>query len=169
MPKSELTRDEKVENLVLNFSMIMMGMFEGAFAALAAGMATALNKTADALTEAFDDGKGHSAKKPAEGSLIHEPEMNDKVKEVFSGLRKEVMEGFAHKDQSFQKFIKDPAFDAGVRIVESHTLKLPRLTETLSDADLAAYVALIQNEDPEIAGLMKELGEWQRTTPQFRK
>ena len=169
MPRPELTRDEKVGNLVFNFSMIMMGIFEGVFAALAAGMATAMNTTAEALAEAIgSDGKGSPGKKKADG-LVAQSEVNDKVKEVFSGLRKEAMEGFSNKDKSFMRFIKDPAFDAGVRIVERHELKLPKLTETLSDSDLAAYVTLIQNEDPEIESLMKELGEWQRTTPKFSK
>jgi len=169
VPRSELTRDEKVENLVLNFSMIMMGIFEGVFAALAAGMATAMNATADALTEAIgNDGKGSAGKKKTDVPIA-ESEVNEKVKEVFSGLRKEVLEGFSNKDQSFMRFIKDPAFDTGVRIVESRELKLPKLTETLSDSDLAAYVTLIQNEDPEVASLMKELGEWQRTTPKFSR
>lgn len=148
--------------------MIMMGIFEGVFAALAAGMATAMSATADALTEAFDDGKGSAGKKKAD-SPIAESEVNEKVREVFSGLRKEALEGFSNKDQSFMRFIKHPAFDDGIRIVESHSLKLPMLTETLSDSDLAAYVTLIQSEDPEVASLMKELGEWQRTTPKFNK
>jgi len=149
--------------------MIMMGIFEGTFAALAAGLATAMNTAADALTEAFDnEGKRSTGKKKADG-LIAESEVNEKIKGVFSGLRKEVSEGFSEKDQSFRRFIKDPAFDAGVRIVESHTLKLPRLTEALSDSDLAAYVTLIQKEDPEVVSLMKELGEWQQTTPKFTK
>lgn len=168
--KPELTRDEKVENLVLNFSMIMMGMFEGVFTALAAGMANALTKTADALTEALDtDSKGSKGKKPVAAAVDTGSEVNAKVKDVFSGLRKEVAEGFSDKDESFKRFIKNPAFDAGVRIVESHPLKLPSLIETLSDEDLAAYVTLIQDEDPEVAEMMKELGEWQRTTPKFRK
>jgi len=55
---SKLSRDEKVENLVLNLSMIMMGIFEGVFASLATGMATAMNQTAEAITTAFEgDGK----------------------------------------------------------------------------------------------------------------
>ncbi len=162
MPSKELTRDEKVENLVLNFSMIMMGMFEGAFAALAAGMAETLSKTADALTEALD-GSTPAKKAPANVGQ----EANSKVKEVFSGLRKEVAEGFASKKGSFKSFIRDPAFDEGVRIVESHRLKVPRLTEPLSDSDLSEYASLIQREDPGVTKLMQELGEWQKTTPKF--
>ncbi len=165
---SDLSRDDKVENLVFNFSMIMMGMFEGVFAAMAAGMATALSKTADALTEAIDSGSGSPhAHKPQATDV--DAEVNAKVKDVFAGLRKEVAEGFSHKDKSFKTFIKDPAFDDGVRIVESHRLKLPRLTESLTDSDLVSYVDLIQNGDPDMTKLMQDLGEWQKTTPRFNK
>jgi hypothetical protein len=165
-PKDQPTRDEKVENLVTNFSMIMMGMFEGVFAALAAGMATALSKTADALTEALDSPDGNTPpRKPAAPDV--DKEVKTKVKEVFSGLRKEVAEGFSNKDNRFKEFIKDPAFDDGIRIVESHRLKLPSLTEPLTDSELAGYVDLIQKGDPEISKLMQELGEWQKSTPRF--
>jgi len=167
---SGLTRDEKVENLVTNFSMIMMGMFEGVFAAMAAGLAGALEKTAAAVTEAIDGPGGESPRgKSYIKPIDTESEVNAKVKEVFSGLRTEVAEGFSDRDESFKRFIKNPAFDAGVRIVESHQLKLPRLTEPLSDSDLAGYVALVQNGDPELSRMMQELGEWQKTTPKFER
>ena len=161
----ELSRDEKVENLIVNFSMIMMGMFEGVFAAMAAGMATALSKTADALTEALDSGGAAQSTKPKVEEI--DAEVNSKVKEVFSGLRKEVSAGFSGREKQFKEFIKDPAFDSGVRIVESHKLSLPTLTERLSDSDLAGYVTLIQNGDPEMTKMMTELGEWQKSTPSF--
>ena len=164
----ELTRDEKVENLITNLSMIMTGMFEGVFAAIAAGLAAALAKTVEGLTEAVDSTDQGSARRRRK-LLAVDPvsEADPKVREVFSRLRKEVAEGFSHRNRSFKEFIKDPAFDEGVRIVESHNPWLPRLTEPLSDADLAAYVALMQNGDPEVVRMMQELGEWQKTTPRF--
>jgi hypothetical protein len=168
MPHAKgLTRDEKVENLLVNFSMIMMGMFEGVFAALAAGMADSLTKTAEALTEAMDSGKG--ATHLDKTNVSAGAEVNSKVKDVFAGLRKEVAEGFSNKDAKFQAFIKDSAFDEGIRVVERHRLKVPSLTERLSDADLAEYVNLIQAEDPEVAKMMQELGEWQKTAPRFEQ
>jgi len=164
----ELTRDEKVENLVINFSMIMMGMFEGVFTALATGLTAALSETAGALTGALDgEGKGTPERKPKAAAVDQEAEVNSKMKEVFSGLRKEVSEGFSKKGGSFRRFIKDPTFDEGVRIVEKHQLKLPRLTEPLTDTDLAGYVSLIQTGDPEVSKMMQELGDWQKTTPKF--
>jgi hypothetical protein len=161
----ELTRDEKVENLVMNFSMIMMGMFEGVFTALASGMADALATTTNALTEALD-GTGGASQRTKSSADVN-TEVGRKLKEVFSGLRKEVAEGFSNKNQAFKNLIKDPSFDQGIRIVESHQLKLPRLTEPLADADLSGYAHLIQSEDPEVSNMMKELGEWQKSTPKF--
>jgi hypothetical protein len=167
VPKSsrELTRDEKVENLVMNFSMIMMGMFEGVFAQLAAGMAEALNNTADAVTGALADAGGVTPKPKTSVDL--NAELNGKLKEAFSGLRKEVAEGLTGKNKAFKTLIEDPSFDEGVRIVENHRLKLPRLTERLSDADLVGYVRLIQGGDADVSKMMQELGEWQKTTPRL--
>ncbi len=163
----KLTRDEKVENLVTNFSMIMMGIFEGAFTAMASSMTTALAKAADALTEAMDQSGDPPSKKPKPEQTKPEVDVDAKMKEVFAGLRKEVADGFSHKDEKFKRSIKDPAFDAGVTIVEKHQFKLPRLTERLTDAELAGYVALIQNGDAEVSKMMQELGDWQKKTPQF--
>ncbi len=162
-----LSRDEKVENLVINFSMIMMGMFEGVFTAMASTLASTLTKTAEALTEAMDEGQGSSKKEKKRPTQEVEPEVAAKMKDVFAGLRNEVAEGFSDRDQNFKRFTKDPSFDEGVRIVERHPLTLPMLTEHLTDADLARYVALIQAGDPEVSKMMQELGEWQNTTPKF--
>lgn len=153
---AQLSRDEKVENLVTNFSMIMMGMFEGVFAAMAEGLAEAMSGAAEALS-----GKQSAISKSEKA------EMDAKLRGVFAGLRKEVSEGFANKGKEFKAFIKDPTFDKGVEIVESHDLGLPRLTEHLSDDDLARYVVLVQKEDSKLAKMMAELGEWQKTTPRF--
>lgn len=160
------SRDKKVENLLFNFSMIMLGMFEGAFAAMAEGMATALSKTAEALTGALDAPGKPSSQPRGETDLT---EVNAKVREAFSGLRKEVAEGFSEGAKPFKEFIKDPAFDEGVRIVEGHRLKLPPLTASLTDSELAGYVELIQGGDPEMAKMMSELAEWQKKTPRFER
>ncbi|MDE1857753.1 MAG: hypothetical protein KGI26_01625 [Thaumarchaeota archaeon] len=153
---ANLSRDEKVENLVTNFSMIMMGMFEGVFSAMAAGLAEAMSGMAEALSG-----------NPSAISKSDKAQMDAKLRDVFAGLRKEVSKGFANKNEQFGAFIKDPSFDAGVRIVESHDIGLPKLTEHLTDTDLARYVVLVQNEDPKLAEMMAELGEWQKTTPRF--
>ena len=155
---AELPRDEKVENLVTNFSMIMMGIFEGAFSALAERLAEAMTSAAEAISGV-----------PSGGRKERKAQMDAKLREVFAELRKEVSEGFANKDERFRAFIKDPSFDGGVRIVESHEVGLPRLTEHLTDDDLAGYVFLIQKEDPRIAKMITELGEWQKTTPRFSR
>ena len=93
--RRKLTRDEKVENLVTNFSMIMMGMFEGAFAAMASGLASALTRTAEALTESFGREGEHAT--PAPAPPEPEAEVSAKVREVFTSLRKEIEEGFSNR------------------------------------------------------------------------
>ena len=143
----------------MNFSMIMMGMFEGAFAELAAGLAEAVSKTADAMAEAFD---GKKAKSRHDDTR----EVAANVNVVFAKLRGEVASGITGREAEFGKFIRDPSFDKGIEIVESHDFA-PRLTEKLTDADLGRYVSLIQREDPEMAKMMNELGAWQKTSPRF--
>ena len=159
------SRDRKAENLVLNFSMIMLGMFEGAFAAMAEGMANALSATADALTGALDP----TAEHPSPQTGADSAEVKAKVKDAFTGLRKEVAEGFSGGAKPFNEFIKEPAFDEGIRIVESYKLKLPPLTAPLTDSELAGYVELIQSGDPEMTRMMSELAEWQKKTPRFER
>lgn len=167
-PEREVaSRDQKVENLVFNFSMIMLGMFEGAFAAMAEGMATVLSKTADALTGALDASVEPSSKRKTDSDMA--AEMNARVKGAFAGLRKEVADGFSGGEKPFKEFIKDPVFDEGIRIVESHSLELPPLTASLTDSELAGYVAKIQSGDPEMAKMMSELAEWQKRTPRFER
>jgi len=103
----ESTRDEKVENLITNLSMIMMGMFEGVFATLASGLADALTKTAEALTSSMDEG---SPTRKVKAPLADAgPEVEAKIRGVFSSLRKEVAEGFSNKDEKFERFIKNPS------------------------------------------------------------
>jgi hypothetical protein len=157
----ELTRDEKVENLITNFSMIMMGIFEGVFTSMAAGLADAMSKTADAIAEGLGGEKG-----PGEQADMG-AEVSKNMGDVFSKLRAEVSSGVKGRESEFREFIRDPSFDEGVRIAEAHDLGLPVLTRGLTDADLAGYVRLIQDEDPKMGALMKELGEWQKTTPRF--
>ncbi|MDG6902042.1 MAG: hypothetical protein JRM80_08790 [Nitrososphaerota archaeon] len=153
-----LTRDEKVENLLTNFSLIMMGMFEGVFTTMAVGLVDALSTAAESLG-------GRQAVRKEE----RDAEVDAKLRSVFADLRKEVADGFAGKDEKFRAFVKNPAFDRGVRIVESNEVGLPKLTESLTDEDLAGYVGLIQKEDPRLARMMTELGEWQKTTPRFTR
>lgn len=170
--KRELTRDDKVENLIVNHTMIAMSLFEGAFTAMAAGMAEAVSKTGDALAHALGGAESStSASRTAAGNPASGvgAGVTEKTAQVFSEIRKETVAAIPAKDPAFKKFIKDPSFDEGVRIVESHNFKLPRLTERLSDADLAGYMALIRREDKELSGMLQELAEWQKRTPQFKR
>jgi len=166
-----MTRDEKVENLLFNYSMILMATFEEAFANLASTMTEALAKTGAAMTEAMTSSFGASS----EGETDNGPSMklddlgprtSEKVKEAFAEIRTQAGADFSTKDKSIKKIAQDPVSDEAVGIVERFDFKIPRLTERLSDDDLAKYMALLKKEDPELMKMLKQLAVWQEKLPQ---
>ena len=169
VPAEELSRDEKVRNLMFNFTVIMMSMLEGAFTAMAAGMTEAMSQVGDAMADALGGEEASRKKKTGPSHAEARAEVEAKVKGMFSDLRKQVATDFPKDSTAFQAFISDPVFDDGIKIVESHHLTVPNLTEHLSDKDFANYLSLMQSEDPELGKLFHELGDWQKATPHFRE
>jgi hypothetical protein len=169
LPANDFTqaRDEKVENLLINFSMLVMGMLEGAFATMASGMAEAMTGSAAAMADALG---GPEASKSTRSPELKKAgtQVSAKIKETFAELRREVTADFT-SDPKFKEFIRDPSFDEGVKIVESYDLGLPRLTEKLSDADLSAYTAKLTSGDKMFGEMMEELSKWQKRTPRLKR
>ncbi len=170
-----MTRDEKVENLVLNYPMIQMSLLEGAFANLASKMGEALVQGSSAMAEALAEGMSGTAdnvetqkakvKKP---DVKIGPQISSEVKKMFADMRHQ-WAGFSMNDESFRKFIEDPAFDEGVKIVEKYDFGLPRLTERLTDDGLASYLNLLGKEDPEFSKMFRELSVWQEKAPKLQR
>jgi hypothetical protein len=160
-------RDEKVKNLIVNYTMITMSLFEEVFSAAASTMSEALAAGASAMTEALGGGSREGSAEKVSKEVT--PKVSKGVAQTFAKMRKEMAEQFFAGSKSFDEFIRDPSFDEGVRIVESHRFKLPNLTEPLSDEDLASYLALLKAQDPEMGRMLQELAEWQKTTPHFSK
>jgi hypothetical protein len=165
-----VTRDEKIENLLFNYSMILMATFEEAFANLASTMTDALAKTGAAMTEVMTSSFGVSN----EGEVDNGPSMklddlgprtSEKVKEAFAEIRTQAGADFSTKDASIRKIVQDPASDEAVRIVEKFDFKIPRLTERLSDDDMTKYMALLKKEDPQLMKMLKQLAVWQEKLP----
>jgi hypothetical protein len=166
----KMTRDEKVENLLFNYSMLLMASFEAAFANLASTMTDALAKTGAVMAEAMTSSFGGSS----EGEIDNGPSMklddlgprtSEKVKEAFADIRTQASADFSTKDESIRKIVKDSATDEAVRIVESFDFKLPRLTERLSDGDITKYMDLLKNEDKQLMKMLKQLAIWQEKLP----
>jgi hypothetical protein len=164
------TRDEKLENLIMNHSMIFMGMFEEAFSTLAEKMTEALAVGAGAVADALAGVSSTGAKRPSAGISKKfqgeiTPEVRSQIGEVFSGIREEMASQWPKNTSVFKKYITSPAFDKGIKIVGAYDFGRPRITEKLSDEVLASYVFLVQSGDPEVAKMFKELSEWQSTLP----
>jgi hypothetical protein len=153
-------RDAKLENLIMNHSMIFMGMFEEAFSTLAEKMTEAMEAGANALADALggSSGAGGKGKEAA-------PEVRAQIGHVFSGIREEMAEQWPKNETVFKDYISSPDFDKGIEIVEAYDFGRPRLTEKLSDEVLASYVFLVQSGDSKVSKMFKELSEWLSDLP----
>jgi hypothetical protein len=165
------TRDEKLENLIMNHSMIFMGMFEEAFSTIAEKMTEAMATGTAAMAQALGEGMSSGSKKPAKtdvGKKLKDelaPEVRTQIGHVFSEIRGEMESQWPKNASVFKQYISSPAFDKGIEIVEKYDFGRPRLTEKLSDEVLASYVFLVQSGNPEIGKMFKELAEWQSGLP----
>ena len=157
-------RDEKIENLIMNHSMIFMGMFEEAFSTLAERMTEAMAIGAGAIADAL---AGSSEKTGVDKKVQKEmtPEVRSQIGHVFSGIREDMAEQWPKNASVFKQYISNPDFDKGVEIVERYDFGRPKLTEKLSDEVLASYVFLVKSGDAKIGKMFKELSEWQSGLP----
>ena len=164
------SRDEKLENLIKNHSMIFMGLFEEAFSTIAEKMtevmAAGSAATAEALGGAIEGAEGSGAAATAKkhkGRLA--PDVRMQIGHVFSEIREEIDSQWPKNASVFRQYISSRAFDKGIRIVEKHDFGRPKLTEKLSDEVLVSYVFLVQSGNAEAGKMFKELSEWQSGLP----
>ncbi len=158
------TRDEKLENLITNHSVIFMAMFEEAFSTIAEKLTEAIATGAGAVADTLAGGSGDSGvqKKVQEGMA---PELRNQIGRALAGIREEIAEQWPKNQGVLRRYISSPAFDRGVEIVEKYDFGRPKLTEKLSDEVLASYVFLVQSGNPEIGKMFKELSGWQAALP----
>lgn len=162
------TRDEKLENLIMNHSMIFMGMFEEAFSTIAEKMTEALSEGAGAIADVLARGASSKPGDAGAGKKLKDeitPAVRAEIENLFSGLREEVSSQWPKDAAVFKRYISSPAFDKGIEIVERYDFRRPKLTEKLSDNVLASYVFLLQSGDKELGRMFKELAEWQAALP----
>jgi hypothetical protein len=161
------SRDEKLQNLIMNHSMIFMGMFEEAFSTLAEKMTEALSEGAGAIADALaGDASNPGAagvREKMKGEIT--PAVRAEIGNLFSGIREEISSQWPNDAAVFKAYISSPAFDRGIEIVERYDFRRPKLTEKLSDEVLASYVFLLQSGDKELGRMFKELSEWQAGLP----
>jgi hypothetical protein len=152
-------RDEKLENLITNHSMVFMGTFDEAFSAIA-----------DRMNENLG-GRNSDSKSPATDGVLKEagkviaPEVLTQIGYAFAGIREEVASDLPNDATVFARYVQDPAFDRGIEIVDKYDFGRPKLTEKLTDEVLASYVFLLQSGDKELGKMFKELADWQGSLP----
>jgi hypothetical protein len=170
-PRERQSRDEKLENLIVNHSMIFMGLFEEAFSTLAEKMTAVLEDGtkafADAVTQGLSTGSADNAvageaERP-QGEIP--PEVRTEIGSLFSAIREEMASQWPKNASLFKQYVSDPAFDKGIEIVEKYDFRRPRLTERLSDDVLASYVFLLKGGDKGLGAMFKELADWQSGLP----
>ena len=163
------TRDEKLENLILNHSLIFMGMFEEALSDIAEKITEAVARGGAAMVDALG-GMSHDPKTSGGAEVAEKlkgmtPELRNEIAYAFSGIREEVASQWPKNAAVFKRYISSLAFDKGIEIVESYDFGRPKLTQKLSDEALTSYVFLVKSGDPKIAKMLKELAEWQSGLP----
>jgi hypothetical protein len=161
-------RDEKLENLIMNHSMIFMGMFEEALSTIAEKMTEAMPEGAGALADALARGASSAPGGASEGEKPKDevtPAVRAEIVALFSGIREETSSQWPKDAAAFKRYISNPAFDRGIEIVERYDFGRPKLTERLSDEVLASYVFLLQSGDKDMGRMFKELAEWQAALP----
>lgn len=156
-------RDKKIENLIMNHSMIFMGIFEEAFSTLADRMTEALAIGTAAMAEALAQGSGARVAKKAKAELS--PELRLQIGNLLSGIREEIASEWPKNATVFKKYISSSDFDKGIKIVEKYDFGRPRITEKLSDEVIASYIFLLESGDKDLREMFKQLSAWQASLP----
>lgn len=166
------TRDEKVVNLMTNFTVLFASMFEDVFTDLVAKMAEVTAGMGDAIAGAISEGlsggsqEGAAAKKPKEKAKPQiGPQASEEIKKMFSGIRDQVSSKMHENSPEFKAYLTNPAFDQGIAIVEKYDFGRPRITEKLGDAELTSYLLLLKSGDETLGKMFGELGQWQEGLP----
>ena len=155
-------RTQKIMNAMINTSIILMSTLMGGFAQV---MVETTGAMASGMAEAFG---GKEAGDKVNGEIKQKlPEVDEKMKEMISDIRKDVYVQLGQKRKEIEPFLSDPVFDTGPTTIDKYNFSLPRLTEELNDDALAQYSQLLVGEDPKFAEMFKELTDWMGTLPKF--
>jgi len=153
------SRDEKLENLIMNHSMIFMSIFDEAFSAIADKMTEG---SGEHMSDSNSSGTADVGKKAGQEIA---PEVRAQIGYVLSGIREEMASQWPKDASAFTQYASSPAFDKGIEIVEKYDFGRPKLTEKLTDEALASYVFLLQSGDKELGKMFRELADWQSDLP----
>jgi hypothetical protein len=153
-------REDKIMNAMVNTSVILMSTMMGAFTKV---MVSTTSAIASGMAEAMGGKEaGDKAKKEIKHKL---PEVDEKMKEMISGIRKDIYAQMRQKKRELEPLLSDPSFEVGPKIIEKYDFNLPKLTQELDDNTLAQYSQVLVCEDVRFVKMFKELTEWISSLP----
>ncbi|MBN2518484.1 MAG: hypothetical protein JXB14_06550 [Candidatus Altiarchaeota archaeon] len=150
-------RSERITNLVVNATVMMMGSIMISFGDLMAGFTGAMG---EAMINAFGSDDPESKKRTEEMKREIREKMPEGMKKMLGERMVEVTAKMREKRGELEGYFKDPLFDEGLAIVDRYRFNLPPLTEELSMEDMAGYLCLGQSNDKKLDEMMHELGLW---------
>ena len=161
---SELSREDKIMNTIVNTSILLMSTFMGGFSEL---MVNVTSEMASGMTEAF---AGEEAGKEARQKVKQKlPEVNDKMRAMISDMRKDIYLQMEKTNKEIAPFMTDPVFDVGPQNVDAYDFGIPKLSSRLDDDTLAQYSYLLVSEDAAFAELFGQLMDWLNSLPKAPK
>ena len=158
--QSEMNRENKIMNSMINVSVILMSTMMCAFTNV---MMNATSSLASGMAEAV--GGKENGDKVNEEIKQNLPEVDAKMKAMISDIRRDIYAQMRQKKQEMKLMFSDPVFDIGPKIIEKYDFKLPKLSQKLNDNELAQYSKLLVNEDLRFVKMFKELTQWINSLP----
>ena len=159
-PKIGANRENKIMNVVVNTSIILMSTLMDGFAEIVLEAAGAMASGIAEITG------GEKAKEDAEEEVKQKlPQVSDKMRSMISEMRKDLYNQMEQKRKEIKPFLSDPIFDEGPITVEKYDFGIPKLTQELEDSTIAQYTYLLLSEDATFGKLFNELGDWLNKLP----
>jgi len=155
-------REEKILNVMVNTSILLMSLMTEAFSDLFAGMT-------EGMVQAVGSSLGMSEEDTKQGSEKMRnltTKIPQEVRAQMMSMKTDIRKQFQERKPEIQHLLIDPVFDKGIVIAESSATRLPKLTENLDEVSLLGYLALLKAEDPRCTKMFQALMEWMKTVPQ---
>jgi hypothetical protein len=160
--KSELNRESKIMNTIINTSTILMATLMDGFAEI---VTEAAGTMASGMAEMVG---GKKAKQETEKELKQKlPQVSEKMQAMISDMRKDLYDQMKQKRKEIEPLLADPIFDLGPDTIEKYDFGIPKLTQELDDNTLTQYAYLLVSEDATFGELFGSLGDWMNSLPKF--
>lgn len=153
-----LDRESKILNIMVNTSILLMGLMTDAFSDAFAKMAAGVAQVVAAGVKDTDN-------KPATKEIIQRvktefpKQMITQILQMKTDMKKQLRA----KKGEIGKKIADPKFDAGITIAEQYDMGVPNLTSDLDEQSLLRYIVLLKTNDAQCTKMFQVLMEWMKT------